>query len=80
MKIVKEVDCYQDFEAWSGGEATWNYLHEQGLDYEFLNVLEELYPDGITETQLNDMLWFDGDWCCAMVGLDRNAYDEEIEL
>ena len=25
------------------------------------NILEELYPDGMTETELNDLLWFDSE-------------------
>ena len=40
-------------------------------------MLEDVYPDGIEETQLNDLLWFEPDWCLEMVGLKDE--EEEVE-
>ena len=55
MKIVSDINI-ADFEAWSGGKC--NVLE---------SVLEDLYPNGMTDTQLNDLLWFDDEtvyeWC-----------------
>ena len=33
------------------------------------NILEDLYPDGMTETQLNDLLWFDSEQIYEWLGI-----------
>lgn len=66
MKIVSEVSI-ADFEAWSGGRTTLDRIIAEGKCDELEAVLEELYPDGMTDTQLNDLLWFEDEqvyeWC-----------------
>lgn len=39
-------------------------------------VLEGLYPDGIDETELNDIFWFEPEWCFEMAGVS-NPYEED---
>ena len=61
MKEVKIMKVYQeigirDFEAWSGAIATKDLIIENNKEDEFDALIEELYPDGIDETQLNDIL------------------------
>ena len=41
---------------------------------ELESMLDELYPDGMTETQLNDLMWFDFDTIKNWLGLEE---DEE---
>jgi gp187 len=67
LKITTGIE---NFKPWSGAVSTWDEIEEQGKisDLEFL--LEELYPDGIDETKLNDLLWFESDWLFA--NLDMN--------
>ena len=57
----------QDFEFWSGAvdtvkELTWEQLNQ------IEGILEEIYPDGIDETQLNDLFWFDEDIIAEWLG------------
>ena len=33
------------------------------------NLINELYPDGIDATTLNDILWFDSDWILESLGV-----------
>lgn len=35
---------------------------------EFMQLVEELYPEGIDETELNDLLWFESDWIYESLG------------
>ena len=49
-------------------------------------MLEDMYPDGLTATELNDLLWFDADWVLSMVGIeeepegdDEDADSEDLE-
>jgi hypothetical protein len=41
---------------------------------ELESILDELYPDGMTETQLNDLMWFDFDTIKNWLGIEE---DEE---
>ena len=57
MKITTEQSI-ANFSFWSGAKANANELTLGQLN-EVENILEDLYPDGIGETQLNDIFWFD---------------------
>ena len=41
------------------------------------SILEELYPEGITETSLNDILAFEPEWLLNELGL---ADEEEVAM
>lgn len=60
MKITMEMSLY-NFETWGGAVDTLERIKEAGLCDELEEYLEQLYPDGIDETTLNDILWFDAD-------------------
>lgn len=73
--------CLIDFEAWCGGKSTLDYIIENG-GTEAVEALEnalcELYPDGLTETALNDILWFDDEWCLEVAGVKEVDEDEDF--
>lgn len=58
MKITMEMSLY-NFEAWGGAVDTLERIKEAGLCDELEEYFNELYPDGISDTTLNDILWFD---------------------
>jgi hypothetical protein len=41
--------------------------------------MEELYPDGIDETSLNDILRFEEDWVFEMLGISDEEEEKEDE-
>ena len=59
MIIKKEigVDELRDM-VWSGAADRVADLTDNQIET-ILNLLEELYPDGMDETELNDFFWFD---------------------
>lgn len=69
MKIFREDISLRDFEFWSGAKDTVNYLTNDELDI-IEDMLEDAYPDGMTETQLNDLFWFDTDMIAEWLGYD----------
>ena len=75
MKIYKE-ESLRNFEWWCGAVATaeriWETRGADGWD-ELESILEVAYPDGIDETALNDLLWFESDAVFEWLGID----DEE---
>ena len=79
MTITYELDL-NSFEAWSGAKETLERIQCEGKCAELENVLEELYPDGITETELNDLLWFDSESVYEWLGIrSESQIKEEIE-
>ena len=68
MKIYSEISL-ENFEAWSGAKSTLERIRKHNLCDNLEAELEELYPDGMTETELNDLLWFEGNAVYEMVGL-----------
>lgn len=75
MTITYELDL-NSFEAWSGAKDTLNRIQREGKCAELENILEELYPDGMTETELNDLLWFDSESVYEWLGIRS---EEQIE-
>ena len=75
MTIIYELDLNR-FEAWSGAKETLERIRREGKCEELENVLEELYPDGMTETELNDLLWFDSESVYGWLGIRS---EEQIE-
>lgn len=69
MKIIREQSL-QDFEFWGGAKVNRNLITDKELD-ELEDVLEELYPDGIDETDLNDIFWFDDDFIAEYLGYEN---------
>ena len=53
---------------------------ENNKEDEFDALIEEFYPDGIDETQLNDILWFSDIWVLESLGIkEEDEEDEEDE-
>lgn len=67
VKIYKET--VSEFTPWRGAVSTYDAIAKENKldDLDFL--LEELYPEGISEGQLNDILWFESDWVYAQLGI-----------
>lgn len=78
MKIVSETTL-ADFEAWSGARETLQHIIDEGGCDRLEAVLEDLYPDGMTDTQLNDILWFEPEWCYEMAGVSDPYADDDEE-
>lgn len=60
MTITYELDL-DSFKAWSGAVDTLDRVRREGKCTELEAILEDTYPDGMTETELNDLLWFEAD-------------------
>ena len=79
MKIVSKISI-ANFEAWSGGKDTLDRIISEDKCDELEAILEELYPDGMTDTQLNDLLWFEPETVFNWVGIrTESEIREELE-
>ena len=74
---TKILSSLNEFEPWSGAVSTWELIVEadkvDALDF----MLEDLYPEGISSTELNDLLWFESDWVLDMLSIDASKVEAE---
>ena len=78
MLIRKEMEI-RDFKAWSGGKFTLDYIIENNKCDELEMLFEELAEcrgELFTETEINDILWFEDEMIFEYLGLN-NPYEEE---
>lgn len=76
MALVVNVGI-DGFKPWSGAISTWNEIEEANKVDELEYLLEEIYPEGITDTQLNDILWFESDWIYESLGITDEDEEED---
>ena len=66
MKYYVETSL-ENFEAWSGGRDTLEVLIDKGLCDTVEMFLEEALGEDVSDTAINDVLWFERDmiaeWC-----------------
>jgi hypothetical protein len=70
MKVHNELNL-TNFDFWSGAKNhsfTYNELKE--LEY----IFEDIYPDGMSETEVNDLFWFEEEFLCELIGLKYKKY------
>ena len=80
---VKVIIDLASFKPWTETAIeTWDKIKDNNkidtLDF----MLEDMYPEGIGETELNDLLRFDSEWVLDMVGLSEkdDVEDEEDDI
>lgn len=70
MIVINNNVKLVNFEAWSGAKDTKQTIIDNNKADDFDFLIEELYPDGLTETALNDLLWFDDDFIFETLGIE----------
>lgn len=75
MKIYSETSL-ENFEAWGGAVNTLDRVREAGKCDELESILEDLYPDGMSETELNDLLWFEPETVLEWLGIEEEEEEE----
>lgn len=76
MKVYYELDL-NSFEAWSGAVDTLERIKAADKTAELEAILDDTYPEGMSETELNDLLWFDPDLVYSWVGLRSESEIKE---
>lgn len=71
--IIKTETTLKNFEFWAGAKDTVKYLTISELET-IESYLEDLYPEGMTDTEVNDFFWFDDDTVAEWLGY--NDFDE----
>lgn len=74
MKIYREMNKFEELQemVWSGAVDTLNEIIKHDKENELVYLLEEIFPEGATETEINDFLWFDDEYIyeCLEISLE----------
>lgn len=68
ITIKKEINLHE-FNTWSGATDTVKYLTSEELEM-VQDYIVECFPEGMTETELNDFLWFEDDVIADILGYE----------
>ena len=74
MKLIMDFIHY---EPWEGAINTYALIAYHNKLEELDNLITECYPEGLTETELNDILWFDSEWILSSLGIEVD--NDELE-
>ena len=72
MRVYTEMSL-TSFEFWGGAKDRAKMLTYEELE-QIEEIIEELYPDGIDEVNINDLFWFNFESVVEMLGY---KYDVE---
>lgn len=78
--MIIKTDIYlSEFDAWSGAVYTLDRIKEEGKCDQLEAILEELYPEGMTDTELNDLLWFEPETIYEWLDIKDEDEEEDEE-
>ena len=75
MKIYKE-ESLRNFEFWSGAKENAKEFTDKHLD-QIETILEDMYPDGMDETEINDLFWFEPETIREWLGIEEEEEEED---
>lgn len=87
MRIYEEYSI-SNFQFWSGAKSTREQLTDDDMDI-IENYLKDYYPNGISDTELNDFFWFNEDEIAIFLDYENwedllkrrdPDYDPEMDL
>ena len=70
MKVYEELNL-KDFQTGMGATETKERILNEGKEQEFEELIEELYPEGLSATELNDLLWMDAENILQVLGIEE---------
>lgn len=72
MKIYEEKSI-KDFEFWAGAREFADHLSDD--EWDILEAyLSETYPEGIANTDLNDLFWFDNEILLEILNVSEEDF------
>lgn len=74
MKLIMNFIHYQP---WSGAINTYALIDCHNKLEDLDDLITQCYPDGLTATELNDILWFDSEWVLNNLGIEVD--NDELE-
>ena len=76
MKVFSEINL-SSFEFWGGAKLNADMLSVEELE-QLDYMLEDCYSEGVSETLVNDIMWFEFEWVCEMLGYEYDVENDVI--
>ena len=75
MKVYTDFYEFSDLSenCWSGAIQTLDTITEHDKEDDLMQLLEEVFYDGIELTELNDFLWFDSDYIFECLEIEQEG-------
>jgi len=71
LSVIRDINYWElKDELWSGALDTIDTIAENDKLQELICLLEELYPEPVDITTINDLLWFDDDFIYEQLGIN----------
>jgi len=78
LSIIKYIyDFELKDELWSGALDTLKVIIENDKLPDLISLLQELYPEPVEITTINDLLWFEDNFIYERLGIEINDYSPE---
>lgn len=79
IKIIKQCCDFDDLYRNSWGQAikVLDEIRKWGREDDLMDYLEDCFPDGADEVELNDLLSYDWDWVYSQIGMPIDDDEEE---
>jgi len=79
LSIIKEVSDYElKNELWSGAVDTFQTIIENDKLEDLICLLEDMFPEPVDITTINDFLWFDDDFIFEQLEIELT--DDDIYM
>lgn len=72
MKLYIDLSEYQP---WSGAKDTYDIIRIHDKLHELDNLITAIYPEGLSITEFNDILWFDNEWILERLRIEDDDND-----
>ena len=73
---MKLITSFLHYQPWAGARDTYALIDCHNKLDELDELITECFPEGLTETELNDILWFDSEWVLDSLGIEVD--DDEL--
>lgn len=79
---AKVVDDFSSYEPWGAAVSTFDNIQNAGKMDALEQLIDDMYPNGVDKTELNDLLAFESDWVYSMLNMsnEENVNEEEDGL
>lgn len=67
MKLIME---FTDYQPWGGARETCALIDAHNKLEDLDRLITEYYPEGLTEMELNAILWFNSEWVLSSLGIE----------
>lgn len=79
LKIIKQCCDFDELHNNSWGQAieVLDEIRKWGREDDLMDYLEDCFPDGADEVELNDLLSYDWEWVYSQIGMPIDDDEEE---